>query len=143
MPWNPHKWGALAVPTSLNAITPDDVVNAALATAPEFIHGASHTFSVAEPWDYTFYAYYRVHVNGWYISLAVHWHIRTTHPAGNGRGRMFIPGFANWNPRTRMAFQHVFPLPYNAATHVHGWSNNQPAQDARFTGTARYPNQVA
>jgi hypothetical protein len=143
MPWNPAKWHALTVPPGLAAITPDDVVNAALAATPEFIYGASHPFSVAEPWDYTFYAYYRVHINGWYISLAVHWHIRTTPPAGNGPGRMFIPGFAGWDPPTDPGFQPVFPLPYDAATHVNAWCDDPAAKAARFTGTARYPNQVS
>jgi hypothetical protein len=143
MPWTPNKWGATSLPEGLGSVTPQDVVTAALDADPEFIQGAVHPFKEGEEeWDYTFYAYYRVKVKGWYVSLAVHKHIRTTDPPAVFMGNMFIPGYGNWGPKARHEFSGDFPK-YQPELHVHKWTNSLAKQSTRFTGNNRYPSKTS
>jgi hypothetical protein len=153
MGWNPRKWGAHATP-GLDAVTPQAVVAAATQRHPEFICGAAHPFSEEDQWNYTFYAYYRVTVNRWRISLAVHQHLywqRWDEDEGGpvdlgstetARGKMFIPGYAHWDHHSDRALLRHFP-PYDPVRHRDGWCNHPRAARDRMDGRNRYPKPSA
>ena len=134
--------GAHAVPAGLATVTPQAVIS-----------GASHPFSEKEQWNYTFYAYYRVTVNGWRISLAVRhvswqrWDEDEGEPVDLGRtetarGKMFIPGYALWDAHSDRALLRHFPT-YDPERHHNKWCNHPQTEADRMGGRNRYPKPSA
>lgn len=120
-------------------------------TNPTYVQAAYHPRSVAEPWDYTVYAYTFIPgVDGYTICGVGHAHIsannagQVNNSANWGPGNSFIPGLENWSLPTPGPIVTVLYNQYHAQL-AQAVGNNAllpggVTLSGAFPGDNRYPH---